>query len=61
MNAIDFTSGPESITTIIAAVFGGLILLANEGILIKNTILMGAAGVGRWIFTLDFEDVILAS
>lgn len=40
---------------------GGIILVANEGLIIENGILMGATGVGRWVFTLDFEDVILAN
>lgn len=39
---------------------GGLILVENEGIVIRNTIAMGASGVGKWHFTIDADDVIVA-
>jgi hypothetical protein len=39
---------------------GGIILVQNEGIVIRNTILMGATGVGKWHFTVEFDDVIVA-
>lgn len=45
----DFTSQP----------LGGLILAADEGLVVRNTILMGAAGVGKWHFTIEFDDVIV--
>jgi hypothetical protein len=38
---------------------GGLLLKANEGIVLRNTILMGAAGVVRWSFRLGWDDVIV--
>lgn len=38
---------------------GGLVFKANEGIVLRNTVLMGAAGVVRWSFRLHFDDVIV--
>lgn len=40
---------------------GGILLGTNEGIVIKNSITMGAAGVGRWLFTFEWEDVLLGN
>lgn len=37
---------------------GGIILVNNEGLIIRNTILMGATGVGKWHFTLEWDEVI---
>ncbi len=39
----------------------GIILQQNEGIIIRNLVAMGAGGVGRFVFTIDFDDVILAN
>lgn len=39
---------------------GGLIFAPDEGLIGRNTILMGATGVGKWHFTADFDDVIVA-
>jgi hypothetical protein len=38
---------------------GGIILGTNEGIVIRNSILMGATGVGKWHFTFDVDDVVV--
>lgn len=38
---------------------GGVLFGADMGLVIRNSILMGATGVGRWTFTLDWEDGIL--
>lgn len=38
---------------------GGILLGQNEGIVIRNTILMGASGVGKWHFTADWDDCIV--
>ena len=38
---------------------GGLLFKANEGIVLRNTILMGATGVVRWSFRLAWDDVIV--
>lgn len=47
--SFDFTDYP----------LGGLIFKASEGIVGRNTILMGAVGVVRWVFGLSFDDVII--
>ena len=39
---------------------GGIILGYQEGIIGRNTILMGATGVGKWHFTAEFDDVLIA-
>jgi hypothetical protein len=39
---------------------GGIGLGQDEGIIGRNTILMGAAGVGKWHFTAEFDDVIVS-
>lgn len=39
--------------------YGGIILAQNEGIVVRNTILMGATGVGKWHFTVEWDDVIV--
>ncbi len=38
---------------------GGIILLGNEGFILRNSILMGAVGVGRWTFTPIWDEVRL--
>lgn len=40
---------------------GGLLLVADEGLIGRNTILMGATGVGKWHFTFEWDDVIVAA
>jgi hypothetical protein len=45
----DFTSMP----------LGGIILGSDEGLVVRNLVLMGATGVGRWYFTIEFDDVIV--
>ncbi len=40
--------------------FGGLILDVNEGFIIRNSILMGTAGVGRWWFTPTWDEIAVA-
>lgn len=37
---------------------GGLILLPAEGVVGRNTVLMGAAGVVRWMFGITFDEVV---
>jgi hypothetical protein len=39
---------------------GGLILASNEGFVVRNSILMGATGVGKWHFTLEWDDVLIS-
>lgn len=39
---------------------GGLYLTTNEGIVVRNTVLMGATGVGKWHFTVEWDDGILS-
>jgi hypothetical protein len=34
-----------------------IVIGANEGIIVRNTVLMGAAGVGRWQFYLEWDEV----
>jgi hypothetical protein len=34
-----------------------LVLTTNEGFLLRNTILMGASGVGRWQFHIEWDEV----
>ena len=46
----DFTSNP----------LGGIILGADEGFIVRNTILMGATGVGKWHFTLEWDDCVIS-
>jgi hypothetical protein len=41
--------------------FGGIIVQNNEGIVVRNTVLMGATGVGKWHFTFEFDLVILGN
>jgi hypothetical protein len=36
--------------------YAPIVLGQNEGIVISNTVLMGAAGVGRWIFWLEWDE-----
>lgn len=36
---------------------GGITIGYEEGILIRNTIVMGATGVGKWHFTVEWEEV----
>lgn len=38
---------------------GGIILAENEGIVARNSVLMGANGVGRWYFTAEWDDVLI--
>jgi hypothetical protein len=40
---------------------GGLVLVNAEGLVVRNTILMGATGVGKWHFTFDWDDVVVAA
>lgn len=35
------------------------ILVANEGLVFRNTVLMGATGVGRWTFGVDYDLIAL--
>ncbi len=39
---------------------GGIVFVANEGLVVRNTIAMGATGVGKWHFTVEFDDVLVA-
>lgn len=39
---------------------GGIYLATSEGIVICNTILMGATGVGKWHFTVEWDEGILS-
>ncbi len=34
---------------------GGLVIAQNEGIVVRNTVLMGATGVGKWTFSIDYD------
>jgi hypothetical protein len=34
-----------------------IVLGANEGIVLRNTVLMGASGVGRWQFYIEWDEV----
>ena len=43
----DFTAGP----------LGGLLLQNAEGLVIRNTVAMGANGVGQWDFTVEWDAV----
>lgn len=36
-----------------------IILTANEGLIIRNKILMGAVGVGRWNFLIEWDEGVL--
>jgi len=36
-----------------------IVLTASEGLIIRNTVLMGASGVGRWQFFLEWDEVTL--
>lgn len=38
---------------------GGILYANNEGPIVKNTILMGAAGVGHWVFTVEWDEVLV--
>lgn len=38
---------------------GGILLANEEGIVVRNTILMGATGVGKWHFTIEIDTVIV--
>ena len=38
---------------------GPLFLAANEGLIIRNLVLMGAAGVGRWDFIVEWDEAAL--
>jgi hypothetical protein len=35
-----------------------LVLAANEGFIVRNTVLMGATGVGRWQFYIGWDEVL---
>ncbi len=48
----DFTKGSEP---------GGILLQNEEGLVVRNTILMGATGVGKWHFTVEWDEVLLGS
>ena len=37
----------------------GLLLLADEGLVVRNVTLMGATGVGEWVFTCEWDEVEL--
>lgn len=39
---------------------GGLVLANEEGLVVRNTVLMGATGVGQWDFTFEWDDVVVA-
>lgn len=45
----DFTATPA----------GGLYLRPDEGIVSRNTILMGATGVGTWTYTFEYDEGVL--
>lgn len=36
----------------------GILLGDNEGFVIRNTVLMGATGVGKWKFSLDYDLIV---
>jgi len=38
---------------------GGIFLRADDGIVARNSVLMGAAGVGLWHFTFEYDEGIL--
>jgi hypothetical protein len=38
----------------------GIVLVNNEGLVVRNTILMGATGVGKWHFTVEWDDVLVS-
>lgn len=40
--------------------YGGIILQNNEGVVVRNTILMGASGVGKWHFSAVWDQVLVA-
>jgi hypothetical protein len=40
---------------------GGVVLKNNEGIIIRNTVLMGATGVGKWTFSVEWDEVTLVA
>jgi hypothetical protein len=37
----------------------GLLLQSSEGLVVRNLILMGATGVGEWVFTCEWDEVEL--
>lgn len=37
---------------------GGYLFSQDEGFLVRNSILMGVTGVGRWTFTPEFDEVV---
>ena len=39
---------------------GGITIANNEGLIIRNTVLMGATGVGAWKFTVGYDLIIPA-
>ncbi len=39
---------------------GGIILASQEGMVLRNTVLMGASGVGRWSVTAEWDDVVIS-
>ena len=39
---------------------GGIVLAGNEGLIVRNTVLMGATGVGAWKFTVGYDLIIPA-
>jgi hypothetical protein len=36
---------------------GGLLLQENEGLVVRNLVLMGATGVGEWTFTVEWDEL----
>lgn len=38
---------------------GGIVLAENEGLVGRNMVLMGATGVGKWFFTVEWDDVLI--
>lgn len=38
---------------------GGIVLVQNEGLVVRNMTLMGATGVGRWDFTVEWDDCVV--
>ena len=46
----DFTAAPQ----------GGLLLAHQEGLVVRNTIAMGATGVVEWIFTVEWDELEIA-
>ena len=34
-----------------------IILAQNEGLVLRNTVLMGAVGVGTWVFQVEWDEI----